>query len=415
MAKLNTAAEAFIKEIGPLASADMRESGILASLTLAQAILESGWGVSALSVIGNALFGIKAGASWTGKVYDADTNECYDGKTFEKVRAVFRAYESWADSIRDHSLLLTGNARYSAVVGERDYKAACHAIQAAGYATDPQYAEKLIQIIETNGLTAYDGEAVEIEEVHAMTAQEMRIRQRIVTRARSYLGSPEGGAKHREILSTYNNDSPLPRGYKMTDKDAWCATFVSAMAIMEGFKDIIPKECSCSRMIALFKEKGRWQEDDAYIPNPGDEIFYDWQDGANYAATDNRGAPDHVGIVAEVANGRIHVIEGNYKDAVTERVLNVNGRYIRGYGIPDYASLCTEEEQDQAAQPTVEVMRAGAKVSYTGPIYKTSDGTGKGKNVSGTFPVKYYSPGKKCGVHIGDMGWVSEYACNIVE
>lgn len=411
MAKLNTAAEAFLKEIGPLASADMRESGILASLTLAQAILESGWGVSALSVIGNALFGIKAGASWTGKVYDADTNECYDGKTFEKVHAVFRAYESWADSIRDHSALLTGNPRYSAVVGERDYKAACHAIQAAGYATDPQYAEKLIQIIETNGLTAYDEGAVEVKEVHAMTAQEMRIRQRIVTRARSYLGSPEGGAKHKEILSTYNNDSPLPRNYKMGEKDAWCAAFASAMAIMEGFKSIIPKECSCTRMIEQFKQKGHWQEDDAYIPNIGDFIFYDWQDSG---VGDNRGAPDHVGIVAEVVNGRIHVIEGNYKDAVTERVLNVNGRYIRGYGLPDYASLCKEEEQDQAAQPAVEVMRAGVRVSYTGPIYKTSEGTGKGKNVSGEFTAKYYSPGKKCGVHLDDLGWVSEYACNIV-
>ena len=146
MAKENPAAESFIKEIGLLASADMKETGVLASLTLAQAILESGWGLSALAVVGKALFGIKATTSWTGNVYDADTNECYDGKTFEKVHAVFRAYNSWADSIRDHSALLTGSPRYSAVVGKRDYKAACRAIQAAGYATDPQYAEKLIRV-----------------------------------------------------------------------------------------------------------------------------------------------------------------------------------------------------------------------------------------------------------------------------
>ena len=56
-----------------------------------------------------------------------------------------------------HSALLTGAARYKAVIGERDYKTACRAIKAAGYATDPQYADKLIQIIESYGLTAYDG------------------------------------------------------------------------------------------------------------------------------------------------------------------------------------------------------------------------------------------------------------------
>ena len=97
------------------------------------------------------------------------------------------------------------------------------------------------------------------------------------------------------------------------------------------------------------------------------------------------------------------------------RVIAVNGRYIRGYGLPDYASLCVGGDAPAAVQTeTPAVMRAGATVSYTGPIYKTSDGTGKGRNVSGTFTAKYYSPNKKCGVHLDDLGWVSEYACNVV-
>ena len=147
----------FIERVGALAAADMQKSGVLASLTIAQAILESGWGKSGLTVKGNALFGIKAGTSWTGAVYSGKTQECYDGVTFTTVTGLFRAYGSWAESVADHSDLLSCNARYKAVIGERDYKAACRAIAAAGYATDPKYADKLVQIIETYALTAYDG------------------------------------------------------------------------------------------------------------------------------------------------------------------------------------------------------------------------------------------------------------------
>lgn len=74
--------KSFIERVGKLAAADMQKSGVLASLTIAQAILESGWGKSGLTVKANALFGIKAGSSWKGRVYSAKTQECYDGATF---------------------------------------------------------------------------------------------------------------------------------------------------------------------------------------------------------------------------------------------------------------------------------------------------------------------------------------------
>ena len=157
MPEISSDKKAFIQEIGRLAALDMRKSGVLASLTTAQAILESNWGTSGLTVRANALFGIKSGASWRGKVYSATTKECYDGVNPVEITALFRAYGSLAESVSDHSSLLTCNARYKAVVGERDYKAACRAIKAAGYATDPDYAEKLIRVIEEYGLTAYDG------------------------------------------------------------------------------------------------------------------------------------------------------------------------------------------------------------------------------------------------------------------
>ncbi len=146
----------FIEKIGNLAQKDMKESGVLASLTIAQAILESGWGESGLTKNANALFGIKASSNWNGKVYNTKTKECYDGKHFETITAGFRAYSSLEESIKDHSALLTGLARYKKVIGEKDYKKACIEIQRAGYATDPNYSNKLIRIIEINNLTRFD-------------------------------------------------------------------------------------------------------------------------------------------------------------------------------------------------------------------------------------------------------------------
>ena len=113
---------------------------------------------------GNALFGIKANKAWCGKVWTGKTIEYYDGNR-TSITAGFRAYNSWQESIADHSKLLTGLSRYKAVVGEADYKKACKAIQAAGYATDPLYATKLIGLIEVNQLYKYDNVVEEDKEL----------------------------------------------------------------------------------------------------------------------------------------------------------------------------------------------------------------------------------------------------------
>lgn len=161
---MNTEQKNFIKKVGAVASADMKKSGVLASLTVAQAILESAWGKSELATGGNALFGIKATKSWKGKVYCKDTKECYDGVNLVDVKnAAFRAYDSWEESVEDHSAFLKANKRYKEVIGETDYKKACEAIKAAGYATDPDYVEKLVKLIEDYELTEFDGAAVNQE------------------------------------------------------------------------------------------------------------------------------------------------------------------------------------------------------------------------------------------------------------
>ncbi|MBQ0079674.1 MAG: CHAP domain-containing protein [Eubacterium sp.] len=162
-------------------------------------------------------------------------------------------------------------------------------------------------------------------------------RQVLVDNAVKYMGyceSAVGGPSHMGIVSIYNKHKPLPRNYTMKFRDAWCATYVSAMFIETGMISIFPKECSCAYQVAKWKKLGRWTENDAYVPKKGDIIYYDWQDSGK---GNNKGKPDHVGIVLEVNNGKITVIEGNYNDRVQKRVIKVNGRYIRGYGLPWYA------------------------------------------------------------------------------
>ena len=168
-----------------------------------------------------------------------------------------------------------------------------------------------------------------------MTEQQWR--QTAADTARAWLGVREGSAEHAEILEIYNNQSQLPRGTRMRSDWPWCAAFVSAVSVQCGLTDIMPTEMSCPLMIQKYQNLGRWVEDDAYIPSIGDVIFYDWDDSGSGDCT---GTADHVGIVSAVYGTALTIIEGNCDDKVMERRISVNARYIRGYGIPDFASKC---------------------------------------------------------------------------
>ena len=165
---------------------------------------------------------------------------------------------------------------------------------------------------------------------------ELDAREKVVGIAVSHLGQNEYDGTHRAIIDRYNAQKVLPRGYRVQYTDAWCATFVSSVAIEAGFEKIMPTECSCPQMIALYKSIGRWVENDAYTPKPGDIIMYDWQDSGS---GDSQGTPDHVGIVVSVSDGRMKIIEGNINNAVGYRNIQVDSRYIRGYCVPDYAKV----------------------------------------------------------------------------
>lgn len=166
---------------------------------------------------------------------------------------------------------------------------------------------------------------------------EHHLRQETVNTAQNWLGTAESSSAHEQILQIYNSFEPLARGYEVKMEDNWCATFGSCVAIELGLTGIIPTECGCERQIGLWQDLGRWEEQDTYIPLPGDYIYYNWDQFV--APADNTGWSDHVGIVVGTLGPAIKVIEGNRNDSVTYRVIFCWDHRIRGYGLPDYASV----------------------------------------------------------------------------
>lgn len=155
--KAAIARKKFINTIAPYAKEVYKQDKIFASITLAQAMLESGTGSSKLTKQANNLFGIKANKSWTGNTIQMKTKENYDGKEVVEL-ATFRAYNNWDESIADHTNFLKKNSIYAAhgVFTATSYEAQAEAIQAAGYATDPNYANQLIALIKKYKLNKYD-------------------------------------------------------------------------------------------------------------------------------------------------------------------------------------------------------------------------------------------------------------------
>lgn len=159
-----------IKKIGSLFTSDMKKSGVLASVSLAQFILESGYGKSELAQKANNCFGMKcslSGNTWSGSTWDGtsrhtiETQEEYTAGEFTTITADFRKYACVEDSIADHSAYLLGamngsKKRYESLAGCTDYKKAAQLIKDGGYATSSTYVEKLCSIIECWNLTQYD-------------------------------------------------------------------------------------------------------------------------------------------------------------------------------------------------------------------------------------------------------------------
>lgn len=149
--KLPDTARNFISKLWPHAQEAARTTGVAAQFILGQAALESGWGRGEIRMAdGSAshnLFGIKAGRGWQGATADVMTTEYVNGVAVKAVER-FRAYGSYADAFKDYANLLAANPRYAQVLNERtDPAAFARGLQQAGYATDPNYAEKLTRVI----------------------------------------------------------------------------------------------------------------------------------------------------------------------------------------------------------------------------------------------------------------------------
>lgn len=173
----NMAETDIVKRVGELCTIDMKNTGVLASVSAAQFILESGYGKSALAQMANNCFGMKcslSGNTWSGSTWDGEskytkeTQEFKDGK-YVTVTADFRAYPNIETSIADHSAYLLGAVkgtalRYAGLKGEKDYKKAVQIIKDGGYATAPDYVEKVCNIIERYNLTVYDEQKETVSE-----------------------------------------------------------------------------------------------------------------------------------------------------------------------------------------------------------------------------------------------------------
>ena len=161
------------------------------------------------------------------------------------------------------------------------------------------------------------------------------IRQKVAGTALALVGIKEGTAGHKKIIDIYNAQRKLPRGYKMTYTDAWCAATMTYIGIILEIPNIILPECSCSAMIGLYKKAGRWEERDDYVPDIGDLVMYAWKGQKG----ENTLAPDHVGMVVSVEGKTIRVLEGNYDNQCKIREICVEYVKVRGYCLPDYGSL----------------------------------------------------------------------------
>lgn len=153
--------------------------------------------------------------------------------------------------------------------------------------------------------------------------------QDLLRLARTYLGVQQYDARHQQLIQDYNRVLPRPVGYAMKTSDDWCAAFVTVMGDKLPTKGLIPRECGVQRQIHLCKHQGIWLG--RVRPEPGDIIFWDWQ---------QNGWADHVGFVEQIdAQGMVTTIEGNTRRQVGRNRYHYQAPTIVGYARPKYSKV----------------------------------------------------------------------------
>lgn len=177
----------FINLVAPIVQNENKKRNypLFSSVVIGQACLETGFGASSLMMKAKAIFGIKATASWQGKVYNAKTKECYDGVNYTSINDSFRAYNNFEDSVVDYFKLITTSSRYRSACTATTPRACITAIKNGGYATDPKYINSIMNIINTYNLTKYDSQEV--------------IKDYIETLARDVINGKYGNGEERKL------------------------------------------------------------------------------------------------------------------------------------------------------------------------------------------------------------------------
>lgn len=204
---------------------------------------------------------------------------------------------------------------------------------------------------------------------------ETQLRNSVVDIMQQWVGCKTGDKTQRSIIKTYNSIKPLPMGYKLSYNEAWCAATISAAGYLAGLQDICYPHMNCGSLVSLYKKHGRWVEDDAYVPSPGDFVIFYWKDNGVGDCTSHA---SHVGIVEWCDGKKFGTIEGNMGVGVCgRRIMEVNGKYIRGFCCPDYASKATKGETEEIRYHIFEEIPEWAKYDIKGLI---DSGALKGAN-----------------------------------
>lgn len=193
------------------------------------------------------------------------------------------------------------------------------------------------------------------------------LRKKLVKKAVSQIGQkePKGDDKY---IQWYNKIAHT----SFSLSTPWCAIFVSWCADACKLGEYIPPFASCSRMVSYFKSKGQFQSRRLRTcPEPGDVIFYDWDEESGNGA-------DHVGIVEKNNGGLLTVVEGNYSDSVKRRVINRSDVRISGYGVPDFPTGDVNGDGKTDAVDAHEVLKTAVGKSKKATL-KNSDMNGDGR------------------------------------
>ncbi|CUR38909.1 LysM peptidoglycan-binding domain-containing protein [Limosilactobacillus reuteri] len=197
----NASQQAFIQSVAPGAIQGWNEYKVLPSITVAQAIVESGWGRSALSTQAHNLFGIKG--SYNGNSVVMRTREVYGGRSVY-VNANFRAYANNSESVTDHGRFLNVNSRYRNLLGDTNYASVANKLRQDGYATDPSYASTLIRFVQTYNLNQLDAVALSGKVVTNKQTESAQTPETNVTVSNTGYYTVKGGDTLSRIAGQFN-------------------------------------------------------------------------------------------------------------------------------------------------------------------------------------------------------------------